>query len=463
MSRMHRNIVVAAALLLLCSLHPTHTAQGAEAVPIAPDIVREGDFALALVEVLGIGQAASEAEAESLLTSHGIVPPRGWIADYPVTPDVLRDLEMDIATAADAGLLRMSRGDALGSLAELTAELGLPTRVPADGKHGMVPSGSEGEGAPDSFEVKDYYAEEGPPIITYLPPPYDYGYLYDWVPYSFYWFGFTFPGYYILHDFHSVRNVVIYKRLGRHAVHGRHGAYRVYGHRNVSNHVIDPETGRFTIVQPGSRILRQLPAGSIDKTGRSRFLSEEARRGARSILRRDLVRESRIGGSRQGLTGEGPQPGLLRGMKSSEVRPLPPTAGTGFTSERNRMEDGGLSSPGFRSSVSRPPLSSPTQSREGFSAGGQGRDGIRGLNRSSGFGFGSGRDLSSGRGGLSGSSFRDSSRGAAGTVFRSGGGVSSRGFSGGGFSGGNPHGAGGFSGGGGRGGGGFSGGGFRGR
>ena len=46
-------------------------------------LIREGDFAIKLVEALKVGQAKSEAEAESILASVGIAPKNGWIADYP--------------------------------------------------------------------------------------------------------------------------------------------------------------------------------------------------------------------------------------------------------------------------------------------------------------------------------------------------------------------------------------------
>ncbi len=469
MSRMHRISIVATALLLLCSFYPTHTLLGAQAAPIVPDIVREGDFALALVEILDLVPAASEADAESLLTSYGIVPPNGWIADYPVTPDVLRDLEMDIASAAHAGLLRISRDDAMARLAELTTELGLPSPGSPNTKHGMVPSGSEEDVTPVSSDIEDFYAQEGPPIITYIPPLYDYGYLYDWVPYSFYWFGLSFPGYYILHDFHGVRKVLIHKRHGKHAIHGKHGAYRVYSYRRVSNHVIDPETGRLTVVQPGSRIVRQVPVHGINSSDRSRFTSEEARRGAHSILRRGLFRELGIEGQRRGSTGEEPRFESMDGWGAREQRPSRPTPGAGFTDNRKDMDGRDLPSPKLRSSVPGPPLASPMQSGKGLSTGVQGRDGTKGLDRASGFGFGSGRASPSRSGALSGDSFHGGSSGSLGGAFPSStgsssrAGVSSGGLSGRGFSGGSAHGAGGFSGGGGHAGGGFSGGGFRGR
>ena len=59
-----------------------------QAPPIAQNLIREGEFAVKLVETLRIGQAKNEAEAESVLASVGIAPHNGWVADYPLTPDI---------------------------------------------------------------------------------------------------------------------------------------------------------------------------------------------------------------------------------------------------------------------------------------------------------------------------------------------------------------------------------------
>ena len=44
-------------------------------------------------------------------------------------------------------------------------------------------------------------------MVTYYAPPPDYYYLYAWVPYPFWCYGFWFPGFFVLHDFHRVVNV----------------------------------------------------------------------------------------------------------------------------------------------------------------------------------------------------------------------------------------------------------------
>ena len=55
--------------------------------------------------------------------------------------------------------------------------------------------------------IDNYYYDEGPPVVTYYPPPYDYGYLYAWDPFPFWWGGISYPGFFILTDFDCVVEV----------------------------------------------------------------------------------------------------------------------------------------------------------------------------------------------------------------------------------------------------------------
>jgi hypothetical protein len=96
-----------------------------QAPPIAQPLIREGDFAIKLAEVLRIGRAKSDAEAESMLASLGIAPQNGWIADYPVTPNVIRELRTAVGGAVDSGTLRMRKNEAITALQNLAAQQGL--------------------------------------------------------------------------------------------------------------------------------------------------------------------------------------------------------------------------------------------------------------------------------------------------------------------------------------------------
>jgi hypothetical protein len=68
-------------------------------------------------------------------------------------------------------------------------------------------------------------------VVTYYEPPPGYVYLYAWVPFPFWSWGFWFPGFYVLHDFH--KTVVIDSRVVCVSNHYRDIRYkRVY--------VVDP-------------------------------------------------------------------------------------------------------------------------------------------------------------------------------------------------------------------------------
>jgi hypothetical protein len=396
--------------------------ESARTAPVSQPLVREGDFAFKLVEALHMGTTNNEAEAESMLSAAGIAPKNGWIADYPVTPDILMELQQDVARAADAGKLAIGKDEALADFQAGADDFGLYAQA------GQPES--QASGSPGSTEryvaptvINNYYSDYGPPVVTYYPPPADYFYLYAWVPSPFWWFGFYYPGFYILHDFDRV---VVF-----------------HGHdRFLTNHVFHHRTGRFFILDRHGRRFFDRDARHFNAAGRfhSRgFESPAARRGAESILR------GRIEHSR-GLRGVH-RPGLRGG----EFRGHELHAGGSHGAFRGRELHGGGSHGAFRG--------------HGFPGG------SRGAFR--GHGFHEGRSPGALRGGFRGHAFQG---GRAPGGFRSGfggqfhhggayrGRFAGRGFHGGGFRGGFNHGGGFHSSFGGRGfrGGGFHGGGFHG-
>ena len=238
--------------------------------PISQTLVREGDFAIKLAESLKMGRPQGEAEAESMLASAGIAPKNGWIADYPLTPDIIGELEKAVGEAADAKTLSMPKNEALKALRTTAVEFELP--IVAE-----VPEGYTESPPPTTPEytepgvIDNYYYAEGPPVITYYPPPWDYYYMYAWVPSPFWWSGFYFPGFFILHDFHTVH----------HHGHGHHGI--------VTNHIRDPRTGRISTIDPTRR--REGRTSGVREASRTRgFNSTEARNGAQSIFERSRER-----------------------------------------------------------------------------------------------------------------------------------------------------------------------------
>jgi len=240
--------------------------------PVAAPLVREGDFALKLVGALNIGTARNEAEAESMLTAVGIAPRNGWISDYPVTPDIIAELQKAVSDAADARRLPMGRSDSLSALQNVEASVGLAVAPDTSGQYAEVQPPTAPQYADPSI-VNNYYYNEGPPVVTYYPPPWDYYYLYAWLPFPFWCGGFFFPGFFVLHDFDRV--------------------FYVNGNPCViSNHVFDRDHHRFSTVDPVKRSREtgeSLRASGHGSEAR-RSITAEGRRGAESILQRSQGR-----------------------------------------------------------------------------------------------------------------------------------------------------------------------------
>jgi len=188
--------------------------------PVGTQIVREGDLAVRLESVLGVGTSGDEVEAETTLGNLGITPRNGWIADYPVTPDVIDELQKSIGDVANSGRLSMNKEEALKRFSSITAEFDVNITPYTGNQAQNNPPG------PDPTVMNNYYYNQGPPVVTYYTPPPDYLYLYAWVPFPFFYFGFSFPGYYILHDFHRV--VVVHGRPVFISNHFNAGPQRVF-------------------------------------------------------------------------------------------------------------------------------------------------------------------------------------------------------------------------------------------
>src|SRR6185369_8470195 len=202
--------------------------------PIGQPLIREGDFAVRLAQALSLGTSHDEIEAENQLSAAAIAPKNGWIADYPVTPDIIGELNKAVSDAVSSGKVQLSVEAALQKFNEVKSQSGLPVETQA----GTKPQNAEQQGPPsypNSTVINNYYQTEGPPAVTYYAPPPDYFYLYAWVPFPFWSVNVWFPGFFILHDFH--RTVFIDNRV-------------VF----VSNHFRDTRFNRFTRIDPVARI-----------------------------------------------------------------------------------------------------------------------------------------------------------------------------------------------------------------
>ncbi len=227
---LRRSAICALALLLL--ILPSVVMGQAEGgksnpPPVSQPLVNEGILAVNLVAALGVSSTDDEIEAESVLGDLGISPRNGWIADYPVTPDIIDEVSKSVADAAYGGRLSMTADDALARYNETLATLGLMVRG-YGGESGMGKPLSC-ENYPNPATISTTYTAEGPPVVTYYCPPPDYYYLYTWVPYPFWWYDFWYPGFFVLRDFHRVvpvnGRVVVFTNHFRDVKH--HRAFRI--------------------------------------------------------------------------------------------------------------------------------------------------------------------------------------------------------------------------------------------
>jgi len=247
--------------------------------PVSQQLVPEGDFALRLVSALNLGTTANEAQAEDMLSSVGIAPKNGWIADYPMTPIIVGELQNAVVASADERKLPVGRDEALKAFQGVASEFGLALTPASPGQY----ADAQPQDYTDPTMINNYYYEEGPPVVTYYPPPWDYYYLYAWVPFPFWWGGFFFSGFFCLHDFHR--------------------AVFFNGHQHfISNHFVDPKTHAVSTVNPATGRVGRTVNTSLGHTQQG-FRSTEATKGATSIFNRSLERTNRSMTSSLSTTG----------------------------------------------------------------------------------------------------------------------------------------------------------------
>lgn len=235
--------------------------------PIAQPLVREGDFALDLAEVLKLGTVMDEAEAEMKLISVGISPRNGWISDYPVTPDIIGEVQASIVIAVASGKLTLGKDNAMAAFQEVINGYELSV-IGGEGQPGELPVTDY----PDSTVTEYYYDAEGPPAVTYYFPPPDYTYLYTWVYYPFWSQDCWFEGFFVLVDF----NISVHGHEHPH----KHGHERRHEGALISNHFHDPKTGKMARIDPTNRVR----GGTLAETEATRGLGPSVQRGGQAIL-----------------------------------------------------------------------------------------------------------------------------------------------------------------------------------
>jgi len=256
-------LLIAAALVFLMAGAAAAQAgySGAPPSSIGQPLMREGDFAVKLVQALSLGTTRDEVEAENLLTQAGIMPKNGWMADYPMTPDIIGEIRATVHDAASSGKLNAGADTALTRVDDVLAQGGLPVSPDTESAQAEAADTAEAPAAPEytgsapeypsTTVINNYYETEGPPTVTYYAPPPAYSYLYGWVSYPFWCSGVWFPGFFVLHDFH--RTVFVDNRT-------------VF----VSNHFRDGTHHRFMRIDPVSRVRGNSFAGVRSTAGTMR-------------------------------------------------------------------------------------------------------------------------------------------------------------------------------------------------
>jgi outer membrane lipoprotein SlyB len=144
--------------------------KGIQASPVEQPLVSEGFFAIKLADALKVGEVKSEAEAESKLASMGIAPRNGWIANYPLTLNIIGELEYAIGAAAESGKIGMKKDEAIKVFQNLIKDI-----------------------------QSQYAGFEPPPGWQPPPEPYYYSYPYPY-PYPFpYVYYYPSPYWYYRH------------------------------------------------------------------------------------------------------------------------------------------------------------------------------------------------------------------------------------------------------------------------
>jgi len=440
--------------------------------PVEQPLIREGDFAVQLAKSFNLVTTDDETQAEDRLAAAAIAPRNGWIADYPVTPDILMEIQDSAGEAAKSGRLSMDKETAVQTVQRVSSDMGLPIKVGGARKdYGQAASRREGYerssqstgnerrspyasgsstvdragSADDVPELETYYYEYGPPVISYYCPPWDYAYLYSWVPWPFWWGGLWFGGYFILNDF----NVVVYNGHRWHHWHrgywGRDGHHRYDGKHRLTNHSRDVN-GRTTKVDPANRLAN---VNGARRTGMRLAAAgtQDFQRSGRSIVNREATRSPQSNSRQSAFTGSGSRmasnPISSRGPNSANATNRTSDTGRGAAlrpplpaSGRGNSLTGGRAADRISLDRSTPRASSGSLSRNappaGFRDGGCYRDGFHGgggfQNRfpEGGGGFhDSGGMQSSYRGGSgsfhSGGNFQSSFRGGGGSLLGSGG------------------------------------------
>lgn len=189
-------ICALAACLLLAAVPETNADSFP---PIAAPLIRQGTLAFKLSASLGL-RANSEAAAISNLSQIGIIPRGGWSASTLVTPALVGELQNSIILAARSGQLLISGSKVLSRFNSVRAGLGLPIfPVNAAARASFLNAGFV-----SPFAINRFFINNGPPVLTFFPPPLRFRNQFAFTPFPFVCSNVFFPGFFVRNDVSSL-------------------------------------------------------------------------------------------------------------------------------------------------------------------------------------------------------------------------------------------------------------------
>lgn len=199
--------LLAACLLVLVS---TGMTRADVFPPVAAPLVTEGVFAVRLAAELGINQGLNIPAAVNNLSSIGIVPRGGWVPEAIVTPALIAELQSSIFLAARSGQLLISGNRVLRRFNNARIALGLPIfPVPFAARAAFLNAG-----AINPAQINRFFANNGPPLLTFFNPPMQFRNLFTFTPCPFVCSNIFFPGFFLRNDIGS-RSFIRISNFGR--------------------------------------------------------------------------------------------------------------------------------------------------------------------------------------------------------------------------------------------------------
>lgn len=228
----------------------------AQSTEQSAQVVTQGEFAIQLVEELGLGEEPNAEEAADILTNVLIAPRYGqWELDQPMTSELTVRLRKLTVAAAETGRIGLTPEQVLIAFDTTAAMLGLPIPAPS---------------APEEASESPYTINQAPPLVYMEPPPSDIYPYYVWSPVAggFWWNHYQYPGFFVLNV-----NKFFFHHHGLHATHSHFSCepFRIQHH--FIGHIVDHHMTRFSGVPNPGRVQRPTVTGFRSVPASNRVLN----------------------------------------------------------------------------------------------------------------------------------------------------------------------------------------------